>query len=168
MTCLRELRSSTLTVAFLLAFTVLLTACVSGIDWSPSDKSNARYIGRSLAEARRAAALANALPADFDPGDPKAGEVRNWLNRAYATATLVRDDILAKAHPELPQRFRNQYEPSLTRLLHYYRTGKPPGDPDPARALSDFYTWFVEHQPDFRWWDDYSPLDETLPPPSAE
>jgi len=140
----------------LLTLTALtLVACELGVSWSSSEKTNAQLIFQSVEDARRAADSANRLPADWSPGSDAVEPVIDALDDAIIKASQVRNAVLTKAHPELPQRFRLEYLHALKELREYYQTGEMEGTEDPRDTLAEFTQWFFSNQHEFRWWRGY-------------
>ncbi|MEA5444346.1 hypothetical protein VCB98_00755 [Gammaproteobacteria bacterium AB-CW1] len=136
----------------LLALAVGLAGCEFGVSWDSSEKQNARHIFQSLAEARRAAGLANELPRHWEPGGETVEPVLEALDDALMHATQVRNSVLTKAHPQLSVRFRTEYRPALRDLREYFRSGEIDSETDPRETLGEFTEWFYSNQHEFRWW----------------
>jgi hypothetical protein len=144
-----------LPVALAASLAAGLAACEGGVAWNGAEKENARHVFRSLDAARAAATRVHELPARWQAGGEEVAPVIEALDDAILHANLVRQSVLTKAHPQLANRFRGEYQRSLGQLREFYRTGELPEREHPARVLGDFTEWFYGNQHEFRWWRGY-------------
>lgn len=89
-------------------------ACTrSRVNWSVEEKANGRHFFQSL-EARQAATrLSNQGSPYSKLNENDRKQLIQLLGTALEEARLVRDDVLVKAHPELKQHFRSEYQKGL-------------------------------------------------------
>lgn len=141
-----------ISIALAILVAALLGACADGVSWTPQEIRNGQHLLKSLDETTQAARLANALPSEFSPDDPKAKRIAKLLRGAFTDAALVDDSVLEKLHPELFYKFRGDYQPALHQLFTYYETGRVPTGTNPSGDLKKFMYWWQMAQPEMRWW----------------
>ena len=98
----------------MLIFSSLLLGCdKSGLKWTDEEKENIQHFSKSGEAARLAVRISNF-------GEPYTGVPKEKMEKinelrilALSEAKLVRNDVLAKANPELSEKFRNLYQKSL-------------------------------------------------------
>jgi hypothetical protein len=135
----------------IIAASISIAACSSGIEWDSQEKANARLLVRSLQHAALASQLASATPAAAMT-DAQRAAVAAALRAALHDALQVNDTVLHKAHDGLPKRWRREYQPALQALLAIYAEGRAPRSRDPAQDFNAFLGWYRQTQPEFRWW----------------
>lgn len=108
----------------LLIFSSLLIGCGnSGKKWTNEEKDNIEHFLKSGEASRAAVRISNS-------GDPykvvpkvEMDKINDLRYLALSEAKLVRDDVLAKAHPDLPKKFRNLYQKSLELRIENVKNG---------------------------------------------
>jgi len=98
--------------AFLMA-SCLLACSGPHIEWSEADRENIRHYFTSAEASRAATAYTNDPNIPFDEN-----EYLSICRLALDEAKLVDDLVLAKAHPDMPERFRALYQESLVLMIH--------------------------------------------------
>ena len=112
---------SALTLAFAALMLVLTGACSPRPAWSPEDIENSRHFLRSLEADQRAEELLR----KSDPDAPQLGidAINKYQPAALSEARLVQDSVLDKAHRELKEHFRAEYQKGLDSILASYGAG---------------------------------------------
>ena len=90
--------------------------------WTAEEVENVPHLTASLDEDREATQIGN----DGGPGFISPEVFRKILEHKGAAARharLVRDEVLAKAHPDLPEHFRQEYQRSLELFAEALGTG---------------------------------------------
>lgn len=91
-------------------------------NWTAEEVENAQHLFASHEANMQAIRISNSGGPGLVP--PEATESIIKLNRtALSHAQQVRDEVLAKAHPELPSHFRAEYQHSLELSLEAFASG---------------------------------------------
>jgi len=124
-------------------------ACGSSDGWTAEEVANAEHMIASLEADRRAAEVENLE--EPGPEDVIEADVAvEYRERALREANWVRDDVLAKAHPDLPVHFRSEHQLSLELFIEAQRNGDAALKRE-AQILRDrFGDWYVAHQREIR------------------
>lgn len=109
---------------FVVLFVILLTRTASSQtpEWTAADLDNIQHLFASF----RADTEATRLDRSAGPGLVTPGEEAAWLElirEAHGEALQLRDDVLRRAHPDLPWHLRNEYQRSLELLLEAAEEG---------------------------------------------
>ncbi len=109
---------------FCLAIVLLAnTACNSSSKWTDKEKENSVHYFNSAKLAKQATKLLNEAG---EKSNKMTVEVEKQLMKLHKTALeeakLVDDALLDKAHPELREHYRNEYQKYLELELEYYKT----------------------------------------------
>lgn len=98
----------------------LMSACSPGPRWSDVETENSRHYFQSLEASQKAADLVK----KNNPDVPQFGieEVNKYEQTALREARLVQDSVLDKAHPELKEHFRSEFQRGLESILASYGT----------------------------------------------
>ncbi len=104
---------------FALVFTATFAACSSSDNWTDEEVENAQHLYASQeANAQKTRILNAGSPGSVSPEDTT--QMIELDRTALSHAQQVRDDVLAKAHPELPRHFREDYQRSLELSLEVH------------------------------------------------
>ncbi len=110
---------------------VLLFRATPAKSWSQEDKQNAGHFVRSMRAFGEAVEF---MDRHFDPRNPlrradrsESLKLHGLLTEALAEARVVRDEVLAKAHPDLPRVVKERYIPFLELFIRMIET--PRTDP---------------------------------------
>lgn len=102
---------------------VLMVAhgCSPNVSWSDAERKNAEHFIRALEAMQRATRLVNAAK----PGVLQLGieEIMEHQRTALAEARLVSDTVLDKAHPQLRDHFRSEFQRGLELVILSEETG---------------------------------------------
>ena len=96
----------------LVSAATFVAACSPSGSWTAEEVENAQHLSASQEMDMQSTRILNA--GGPGPASPEETEKIIELNRtALSHAQQVRDDVLAKAHPQLPRYFREEYQRSL-------------------------------------------------------
>ena len=148
------------TIAPMVAMLWLIAACSPRPAWSPDEIENSKHFSLSLEASRKAARLAH--KADPDVPQFSIEEINRYQKTALKEARLVTDAVLDKAHPELKQHFRSEYQQGLELILKSYEVPASSESAAPSSsqislqasgvALLERWTkWFDAHHPEFKF-----------------
>ncbi len=98
---------------FVLVFaTIFIVACSPSRSWTDEEVENAQHLSASQEAAGQSTRILNAGgPGPVSPEDTE--KIIEFSRTALSHAQQVRDDVLAKAHPQLLRHFREEYQRSL-------------------------------------------------------
>jgi hypothetical protein len=107
-----------LNIALTVLILALTGACSRGPVWSSDEIENSKHFFQSLEVNQRAAELSR----KSDPDVPQFGidKINKYQKAALSEARLVQDSVLDKAHPELKEHFRSEYQKGLELILGSY------------------------------------------------
>ncbi len=149
-----RLRLTTLPLLLFLAATWLHAA-----SWNPDETSNASHYFRSLEANRKAMQVVR--KDNTDAPQLNINEANKYQQIALDEAKRVRDAVLDKAHPQLKEHFRSEYEKGLELILKSYDVsgGTRSGPPSKSqvdlqasgvRLLKLWAAWFNAHEHEIR------------------
>ena len=127
----------------------LLWACAPAHDWTAEEIGNAEHVWEALGADQRAAEIENLGEA----GPDDAGEAEAALEhreRALREAQSVRDDVLAKAHPDLQLHFRNEFQRSMELFVKAARLRESDFETEAIRLRKRFGDWYRRHGEEIR------------------
>lgn len=136
------------TIAAIAGFAGALS-CGSADTWTAEEIANAEHMIASLQADRRAAEIENL----DEPGPENAKDAAaalEYRERALREARQVRDEVLAKAHPELPAHFRDEHQRSLELFVEAHGSGDDALERDALRLRERFGSWYVANQREIR------------------
>lgn len=124
------------------ALVLLFSACSEPApSWSEAEKENIRHFLVSAESSRAATAYLNDADIPF-----VQEEYLKIVKLALSEAKKVDDAVLAKAHPDLPERFRNLYQESLEKTVKAFET-KDNEESVVASSLHDqWVAWFNQNR----------------------
>ena len=126
----------------LVAIALTVGVACSGPDtnWSASEKENIQHFFKSGEANRAAVAYSNNGSMPFDES-----EYLDLQRRALTEATLVQDNVLAKAHPELPETFRNLYQKSLELSIEAFENKDNAASLQSSSLHDQWVDWYNAH-----------------------
>jgi len=126
-------------------------ACTrSKLNWSAEEKANSRHFFQSL-EARQAATRLSNQGSPFSKlSENDRKHLIQLLGTALEEATLVRDDVLVKAHPEVKQHFRNEYQKGLELQKKNLEEGDARAEIEGSLLDDRFGDWLDANQNEIR------------------
>jgi hypothetical protein len=138
-TCMQRLCSA----VFLAVMILSVTSCDDG--WTQREKENAKHFLKSLDLVIEAHSTSNSGGAgiisehDFE-------KILSLYQRALSEANLVRDDVLAKRHPELKDNYRSYFQKGIALRISAW-TNRKPSDEIKGSALMDMWgDWFEKNR----------------------
>ena len=126
-----------------------LVGCGADQDWTPEQIGNAEQIFAALDADRRAAEIENLGLAGFDDRGEEEASLEH-RQRALDLSRAVRDEVLAKAHPELPLHFRAEFERSQALFLTARRERRPDLETRAIQLRNRFGDWYVRQREQIR------------------
>ena len=124
-----------------LYFVLLASLIGCGQKWSQSEKENAEHFIQSVRlvvqahEASNKQGAGAISRADFD-------EMLSLYKDALLEATLVTDEVLAKAHPELPKNYRLYFQKGMELRISSWANSKPYEEIQGSALMDSWGDWF--------------------------
>lgn len=125
---------------------VLLASIIGcGQEWSQSEKENAEHFIQSVrlvvqvheaSNKRGAGAMSRA---DFD-------EMLSLYKKALSEAALVTDEVLAKAHPELPKNYRLYFQKGMELRISSWANSRPSEEIQGSALIDSWGDWFEQNR----------------------
>jgi hypothetical protein len=92
--------------------------------WTDEEKSNIQHFFASGEASKKAVRISNSGKAYSIVPAPEMVEIIKLTKVALSEAKLVRNDVLKKAHPDLPEKYRQLYQKSLELQLSGFTSGE--------------------------------------------
>ena len=128
---------------------VLLWACSPSHDWTAEEIGNAEHMWEALGADQRAAEIENL--GEAGPDDAREAEAAlEHRERALREARSVRDEVLAKAHPDLPLHFREEFQHSMELFVKAARLRESDFAGEAIRLRKRFGAWYRRHGEEIR------------------
>lgn len=131
-----------LKIARMALMLVLAGACSRGPGWTADEKENSKHFFLSLQASEKATQLIH----KGDPDVPQFGieKINEYQRTALSEAGLVQDSVLDKAHPQLREHFRSEYQMGLDLSLKSYAVGSASKSGPPSGGQIDFQSTGVK------------------------
>jgi len=127
----------------LLAVLPVVAACGDPVaSWSPEDKENIRHFLTSQKADLEAIQLSNAGTPYSIMSEAERNELVRLKRVALSEATLLRDEVLAKANKDLPKQFRALYQQSLELRLRNLELGDNTAEIKGLALHNEWVGWF--------------------------
>lgn len=110
---------------------LLLLTCRVAPPWSPQERENIQHFIAAQTANMNAIRILNRGPAFSTFSAHEMAQYLASQQQALAAAQLLRDDVLAKAHPDMPAHFRGEFQRSLELDIESVEAS-----PSSAKALS--------------------------------
>ena len=136
-------------ILILLVLPLLLLGCDKpSPNWTNEEKANIEHFLKSGDASRKAVRISNVRVSNYGnsvlieiPPD-EAKQIIELTNLALREAKLVSDDVLAKAHPQLPRKFRDLYQKSLELQVINFKTGDFEKEVEAGKLHDLWVDWF--------------------------
>jgi hypothetical protein len=124
--------------------------------WTQEEKENLAHFIRAAAAAKKARIMAEGCKKKGQLSPTDAARIGELFTEAVDEGKLVRDDVLAKVHPDLPKTYREKYITCLTLALKIV-SGR--GDAQEAdtmvRLNGEWDRWILAHEKEMRFPKDF-------------
>ena len=124
-----------LRIALIALILALTAACSRGPVWSTDETENSKHFFLSLEASQKATQLVS----KGNPDVPQFGidEINRYQSTALSEAKLVQDSVLDKAHPQLKEHFRSEYQKGLELILKSYEVASSSKSGPPSSGQID-------------------------------
>ena len=127
-------------LALLVLSSLLLGCSKSNSNWTDEEKANIEHFHKSGEASRKVVRISNSGSSGaITPNEAK--QIIRLTNLALSEAKLVRDDVLAKAHPQLPQKFRALYQRSLELQVLNFKIGDFEKEVEAGKLHDSWIDW---------------------------
>ena len=125
---------------------IVSSACSeSGSSWTEAEKENIQYFFASGEMNRAAVAYSNRANMPFDES-----EYLDLQRSALADALKVKDAVLTKAHPDLPENFRSLYQRSLELSVEAFENNDNAASLKSSSLHDQWVDWYKAHRREIR------------------
>lgn len=116
--------------------------------WTQEEKENLAHLKRGTTSAQKAIILVEGFAKTGKPTTTDAARVRALLKEAVDESNLVRDDVLAKVHPDYPKMYREKCVGGLVRLLRVLEADRDDSQEitKAERLLNEWEAWLNAHR----------------------
>lgn len=118
---MRHGNTSIMVIVVPIIFVILAGFAEAGPCWTDEDKQNIHHFFASQRADKAAMAVSNRGSSVSPVSANDTVEILRLLQEALHHALLLRDEVLAKAHPELPKKFRDLYQSSLELMIRAFQ-----------------------------------------------
>ena len=130
-------------------FMLLLQACSSEKSWTQNDKENVEHFFKSIEAKQAATLIINKLSSRIIPQED-IQEILRYQRIALQEAQLVTDDVLNKAHPELREHFRYEYQKGLDLFIKSLEAPDFAAQITGSSLLDQWSDWLNAHRQEIR------------------
>lgn len=127
-------------------YSILLVSLIGcGQKWSQSEKENAEHFIQSIRLVVQAHGVSNKRGAiamsraDFD-------EMLSLYKNALSEAAIVTDEVLAKAHPELPKNYRLYFQKGMELRISSWESSRPYEEIQGSALMDSWGDWFEQNR----------------------
>ena len=134
-----------------LIITVILQVFISPLasaGWSNENKQNFCHFLNSQREDGRATNISNSAGGYATQG--QIDQLLNYWRRALNEASQVTDSVLDKTHPELKERYKNQYIRGLQYQIAAFEQQNAQYSITGSKLKSDYVDWFSSERRKFK------------------
>jgi len=132
------------------ALYVFFAACSNKPQWTPEERLNIEHFLNCEKADNVAARLANSGMGFSAMSSDEVAELLQLKKKALTEAQAVRDDVLAKAHPDLPQHFRLEYQRSLELQIRNLEVGDVSAEIEGSNLHDKWVDWINSHNEEIR------------------
>jgi hypothetical protein len=126
------------------------TACSRQSEWTPEEKLNFQHFFNAQKADAAAVLLSN-------PGMPNTAispntshEILQLMKKALGESQIIRDDVLAKAHPGLPEHFRRELQRSLELQIRNLEVGDASAEMEGSSLHYKWIYWINSHKSEIK------------------
>ncbi len=130
-----------------MAIGFLLVACDQ--KWSKDDKENARHFVNSIELVLQAHSISNSGVSDT-VSQSDISQVLSLYEHALSESGKVTDDVLEKAHSELPKHYRLYFQKGLELRIKNLKEYKPYDEIQGSALMDSWGDWFEKNRQNIR------------------
>jgi len=121
-------------------------ACSSQPEWTPEERLNFKHFISAQKADAAAVLLSNTGMPNSATSPNTANEILQLMKKALGEAQIIRDDVLAKAHPDLPEHFRRELQRSLELQIRNLEVGDASAGIEGSSLHYKWIYWINSHK----------------------
>jgi hypothetical protein len=122
-------------------------------DWTKEEKENLEHLIRSQSASAKAGVLMEGIAREEDMTPTDRARILALLQESLDESMLVRDEVLAKIHPDYPKMLREKWAEVVRRGIRLLKQDRP--DPEEAlqirRLSEEWRSWLESHEGGFKF-----------------
>jgi hypothetical protein len=123
-------------------------ACSSQSEWTREEKLNFQHFFNAQ-KGDAAAVLLSGMP-NSAKSPNTSSEILQLMKKALGEAQITRDDVLAKAHPDLPEHFRRELQRSLELQIRNLEVADASAEKEGASLHYKWIYWINSHKSEIK------------------
>jgi hypothetical protein len=129
---------------------LLVYSCSSQPSWTDEELDNLEHFFRSAEADQEAVRIGNQGPAFSAIPEEDVQQMLEHLKLALREAKLIKDSVLDKAHPELREHFRDQYQKSLELKIKNLEDGDVTAEIIGSTLHDQWVDWINAHNKEIK------------------
>jgi hypothetical protein len=129
---------------------VFCAACSRQSEWTREEKLNFQHFFNAQKADAAAVLLSNSGMPNSAISPDTSNEKLQLMKKALGEAQIIRDDILAKAHPDLPEHFRRELQRSLELQIRNLEVGDASAALEGSRLHYKWIYWINSHKSEIK------------------
>ena len=125
-------------------------ACSRQSEWTPEEKLNFKHFVNAQKTDAAAVLLSNSGMPNSATSPNTSNEILQLMKKALGEARIIRDDVLAKAHPDLPEHFRLELQRSLELQIRNLEVGDAAAEIEGSRLHYKWIYWINGHKSEIK------------------
>ena len=125
-------------------------ACSSQSEWTPEEKLNFKHFINAQKADAAAVLLSNSGMPNSAISPNTSNEILQLMKKALGEAQIIRDDVLAKAHPDLPEHFRRELQRSLELQIRNLEVGDASAEIEGSSLHYKWIYWINSHKSEIK------------------
>ncbi len=128
----------------------LHVACSGQSEWTREERLNFQHFINAQKSAAAAVRLSGSGMQGSASASGTSSETLQLMRKALGEAQTVRDDVLAKAHPDLPEHFRNELQRGLQLQIKSRETGDASAETEGSGLHYRWIYWINSHNSEIK------------------
>jgi hypothetical protein len=125
-------------------------ACSGQPEWTPEEKLNFKHFFNAQKADAAAVLLSNSEMPNSAISPNTSNEMLQLMKKALGEAQIIRDDVLAKAHPDLPEHFRRELQRSLELQIRNLEVGDASAEIEGSSLHYRWIYWINSHKSEIK------------------
>jgi hypothetical protein len=125
-------------------------ACSRQSEWTPEEKLNFKHFINAQKADAAAVLLSNSGMPNSATSPNTSNETIQLMKKALGEAQIIRDDVLAKAHPDLPEHFRRELQRSLELQIRNLEVGDASAEKEGSSLHYKWIYWINSHKSEIK------------------
>jgi hypothetical protein len=125
-------------------------ACSSQSEWTRQEKLNFQHFFNAQKADAAAVLLSNSGMPNSAISPNTSNEILQLMKKALGEAQIIRDEVLAKAHPNLPEHFRRELQRSLELQIRNLEVGDASAEIEGSRLHYKWIYWINSHKSEIK------------------